>query len=82
MYRLSYVISILVLMTCQALAQSPHGSELKMDCIACHSTDGWEIPPERWNFVEEKEKVFSQFIGGDTSDEQIHMMFRNLLSQT
>ena len=53
MYRLSYVISFLVLFIVQAHTQSPHGSELQMNCIACHTTDGWDIPFERWNFKEE-----------------------------
>ncbi len=63
MYRLSYVILFLVLYLNSALAQSPHGSELKMNCIACHTTDGWEIPADRWNFQEELEKRISKSTG-------------------
>ena len=47
MYRLSFIILVL-LGSNILLAQSPHGEELTLDCIACHTTDGWEIPSEFW----------------------------------
>jgi hypothetical protein len=33
-------------------SQSPHGDNLKLDCSACHNTNGWEIPLSDWNFKE------------------------------
>lgn len=29
-------------------AQSPHGTDFKMNCAACHTPDGWGIPTEVW----------------------------------
>lgn len=41
MHRLSSII--LVLVGCvQAVAQSPHGTSLKIDCAACHNPDAWK----------------------------------------
>jgi hypothetical protein len=37
-----------------SFAQNPHGEELKMDCLACHTTEGWEISKETWKFEKEK----------------------------
>ncbi|MCB9344642.1 MAG: hypothetical protein H6576_13145 [Lewinellaceae bacterium] len=30
------------------LSQSPHGSELKIDCAACHNSSSWEISAAYW----------------------------------
>lgn len=30
-------------------AQSPHGTSFKMDCAACHTSEGWDIPGEFWS---------------------------------
>lgn len=30
-------------------AQSPHGPALKIDCAACHSSEGWEIDAGYWS---------------------------------
>lgn len=47
--------SIIVLLSTALglLAQSPHGEAFKMDCIACHTSDSWEIPAATWNFDRE-----------------------------
>ncbi|NNF36947.1 MAG: hypothetical protein HKN68_22785, partial [Saprospiraceae bacterium] len=44
-------------------AQSPHGDSMRMDCAACHNTEGWEIPRESWNFIEEKKTNISSATG-------------------
>ena len=41
-YRLSFTITLL-LSVLPLLAQSPHGDELKMDCVRCHNPAGWSI---------------------------------------
>ena len=28
--------------------QSPHGIDFAMDCVACHTSESWEIPSEYW----------------------------------
>ncbi len=60
MYRLSLIIALLTAF-CQASfsqtnGKSPHGKNLKMDCAACHTTNGWDIPFDRWNFSSEASK--------------------------
>ena len=42
MRRLSQIIVFLGLAV-NLLSQSPHGPDLKIDCAACHSTEGWVI---------------------------------------
>ncbi|PCH50651.1 MAG: hypothetical protein COC22_05705, partial [Flavobacteriaceae bacterium] len=42
MYRLSSII-VALLISVQLLAQSPHGTELKIDCAQCHNPNGWSI---------------------------------------
>ena len=32
------------------LAQNPHGEGLELDCIVCHSTEGWSIDKSFWQF--------------------------------
>lgn len=31
-----------------ATAQNPHGDNLRIDCVACHLPDSWEIPTAFW----------------------------------
>ena len=40
MYRLSFIILVLI-GSFQAMAQSPHGDSLKIDCAACHTSESW-----------------------------------------
>ena len=47
MRRLSPIILSLGL-AINLFAQSPHGDDFKMDCAACHTPEGWEIPMEFW----------------------------------
>jgi hypothetical protein len=54
---------MLVFSFLQGKAQSPHGTELKMDCTACHNTDGWEIPASEWKFTPKTEKRISSATG-------------------
>ena len=62
MYRLPFIIFFLISWTL-SFAQNPHGEELKMDCTACHSTDGWEISNDSWKFEKEKKIVISKSTG-------------------
>jgi nitrate/TMAO reductase-like tetraheme cytochrome c subunit len=47
MQRLSSIIFLLG-SAIQLLAQNPHGADLKMDCAACHTSEGWEISQDFW----------------------------------
>ncbi|MBK8555054.1 MAG: hypothetical protein IPL65_04445 [Lewinellaceae bacterium] len=47
MYRLSSLIFLLALSRC-LIAQSPHGESLSLDCSACHTAMGWDIPLSFW----------------------------------
>ena len=57
------------------LAQNPHGDQLKMDCAACHTSDGWEIPFERWNFEENPKWKISQTTGQVLTDTSLFNHF-------
>ena len=62
MRRLSFIIFLFI--ACfEAYGQSPHGTELKLDCTACHNTSGWEIPSSEWKFVPIEEKQISKTTG-------------------
>ena len=37
------------------LSQSPHGTELKINCAACHSSEGWEIDADFWKLAGPRE---------------------------
>lgn len=47
MHRLSSVI-LFFCWVALLPGQTPHGDSFKMDCAACHSPDGWEIPASSW----------------------------------
>lgn len=51
MRRLSLIIGTIVLLTSMRLIfSSPHGSNFKMNCDDCHTTDGWEVNYDSLNF--------------------------------
>ncbi len=54
MYRLPFII-VLIFGSFYLQAQSPHGEDLTIDCIACHTTEGWEIDDSFWNSSEENQ---------------------------
>ena len=62
MRSLSFIILYLV-WTVNLFSQSPHGADLKMDCAACHTPAGWEIPFETWNFDELSKPKVSRMTG-------------------
>jgi hypothetical protein len=35
-------------LTTGLMSQNPHGTEMKINCAACHSPEGWEIAAEFW----------------------------------
>ena len=47
MYRLPLIIGLISWVMCLN-AQSPHGENLTLDCVACHTTEGWEIQDTFW----------------------------------
>jgi len=53
------------------LAQSPHGTDLKLNCASCHTSAGWEIPFKNWKFEKTPQprvsKVTGWEIGWDTT---------------
>ena len=52
-------------------AQNPHGENLKMDCAACHNSDGWEIAMDSWKFEEDPEIIISQTTGMPVGNDSI-----------
>ncbi|MCB0652113.1 MAG: hypothetical protein KDC85_12625, partial [Saprospiraceae bacterium] len=51
MNKLSPIL-LFIGLTVNLFGQSPHGTEFKMDCAACHTSDSWEIPMSSWHFTE------------------------------
>ena len=49
MHKILIIISLLGL-TCALFAQSPHGSDFKINCAACHSSATWEIAVDTFLF--------------------------------
>ena len=43
MYRLSFIISFLLLISVALFAQNPHGKGFRMDCAQCHSSGSWSF---------------------------------------
>ncbi len=64
MYRLPSLIALLVVFGQLLFGQSnlanksPHGVSFKMDCILCHSTDGWSISPDQWEAKKDSPRAF------------------------
>ncbi len=56
MYRLPFII-VLIFGSFGLQAQSPHGENLTLDCIACHTTEGWEIDDSFWEFSEDIKEI-------------------------
>ncbi len=48
MYRLPTILVFLGLAV-RVFSQSPHGADFKVNCAACHTSAGWEIPFDAWN---------------------------------
>lgn len=42
-------IQLFLWFSAQIFAQSPHGAELRINCAACHSSEGWEIDADFWS---------------------------------
>jgi len=53
MFRLSFLIFLLITVSMSLLAQSPHGSELKLDCSVCHNLTNWDIDLTKTKFEHE-----------------------------
>jgi hypothetical protein len=53
MYRLSFII-VSFLMVTLAMAQSPHGNDLKVNCNQCHNPSGWELDIYLMRFKHDK----------------------------
>ncbi len=51
MQKLSYLVILLFLVFNSAIFSqtSPHGDNLKIDCVVCHTTDGWEIANSKFD---------------------------------
>ena len=62
MYR-CWLITFLIGATISLVAQNPHGEGLKMDCAACHTSDGWEIAMDSWHFIKGPKIEISQITG-------------------
>ena len=53
MRRLSSIIAMLIV-AISALAQSPHGDELKIKCADCHNPNGWKMIEGTYKFSHDK----------------------------
>ena len=51
-------IAILMLIAGSMMAQSPHGSKLKIDCAVCHTTGAWKYSAETSKFSHDKQTNF------------------------
>ncbi|MGB5499363.1 MAG: hypothetical protein WBM77_10580 [Maribacter sp.] len=54
MYRLSLTIIVLLLGVVPILGQSPHGEQLKMDCVRCHNPSSWSMNYQTIQFDHDK----------------------------
>ncbi len=64
MHSLSPIILLLLLgLTVNLYAQSPHGPDFKVNCAACHNSESWDIPAEAWDFEEEPKLKRSEMTG-------------------
>lgn len=50
MYRLSQIVLILILSSGIVNGQNPHGSDMKIDCAKCHTSDSWDIDISKVSF--------------------------------
>jgi len=70
-FKIWHIYGLLLICSVSLQAQNPHGDNLKMDCKACHTSDGWEIALERWNFEDnpkiERSKMTGLPLGLDTA---------------
>ena len=62
MQRLSSIVLLLGL-TVNLFGQNPHGSNFKMDCAACHTSEGWEISAGFWKNATPSSPIFSSTTG-------------------
>ena len=53
MFRLSFLILILISFTVSLHAQSPHGPDLKLDCSVCHNSTNWKVDFTKTKFDHE-----------------------------
>ena len=54
MYRLPLTVIILLLGFVPIFGQSPHGEQLKMDCVRCHNPSGWSLNYQTIQFDHDK----------------------------
>ena len=62
MYRLLSIIFLLGY-TVNLFSQNPHGAEMKINCAACHSSEGWEIDAAYWQKSEPVKPEISKMTG-------------------
>lgn len=57
------IFLISIILTGQGIAQSPHGDGLVIDCAACHTSDSWDIPMEKWSLslLGDQDSISNQF---------------------
>ncbi len=56
-------IFLLLGLTLSLHGQSPHGADFNTNCIACHTSDSWEISFDSWNFTPTTTPIISQITG-------------------
>ena len=54
MYRLPLTVIVLLLGFVPIFGQSPHGEQLKMDCVRCHNPSGWSLNYQTIQFDHDK----------------------------
>ncbi|MFZ1703231.1 MAG: hypothetical protein WAT79_02730 [Saprospiraceae bacterium] len=50
MFRLSFIILLILFISESGWSQTPHGKDFVMDCALCHHPDNWSYVPEKSSF--------------------------------
>lgn len=74
--RILSFIAFVLIGIASAFPQSPHGKDLKIDCVNCHESESWKVIPKNIKFNHNKETKF-QLLGqhASVSCESCHKSF-------
>ena len=48
--RTHFILGVLLILTLNIIAQSPHGNEMKIRCSDCHNSEGWKLIDGSYKF--------------------------------
>ncbi|MAT53475.1 MAG: hypothetical protein CMN32_03270 [Saprospirales bacterium] len=54
---------LFLLLSATVVAQNPHGEQMKINCAACHNSEGWEIPFSHWQQLDARTDTISHTTG-------------------